>query len=132
MYLLFSIPNKYNIILIYIDQILILIEYNSVSNHIKTFGGNNLTFGQSNTIEFEGSVLARYQELSNKFKSFIYPSSYENDKNNLIVIAEAICFYQNEVVEINKNGSYEAYLNSSDAVNKKIIELFNYNNGPFI
>ncbi|MHB8276977.1 MAG: serine/threonine-protein kinase [Candidatus Humimicrobiaceae bacterium] len=101
--------------------------YNSVTNHINTYGGGNLTFGESNTIEFEGSVSARCQELSNKLKSFNCPSSYENDKNNLIGIADAICFYQNEVVENNKNGSYEAYINSFNACNQKISDLFNYN-----
>lgn len=106
----------------------LLDEYNLVANHIETFGASNITFGESNTIEFEGSVLVRYQELSNKLKNFSCPSSYENDKNSLIVIADAISFYQNEVVEINKNGSYEAYVNSFNAVQSKVSELFNYTN----
>jgi len=104
----------------------LLNEYNSISNHINTYGGGNVTFGESNTIEFEGSVLVRYQELSNKLKNFSCPSSYKSDKNNLIEIADAICFYQNEVVDINKNGSYEAYVNSFNACNQKISDLFNY------
>ena len=105
----------------------LLDEYNSVVNHINTYGGKKLNFGEPNSIEFEGSVLARYQELSNKLRNFSCPSSYKNDKNNLIGVADAICFYQNEVVEINKNGSYEAYVNSFNVEYQKISDLFNYN-----
>jgi len=106
----------------------LLDEYNSVTNHINTYGGENLTFGQSNTIEFESSILARYHELANKLRNFKCPSSYINDKNNLILIAELICFYQDGILNSNKSYNYNAYINNFNACYKKISELFDYTN----
>jgi len=106
----------------------LLDEYSSVSNHINTYGGKNLTFGEPNTIEFEGSVFVKYQELASKLRNFSCPSSYEDDKSNLIGIAETICVHQNEVVNNNKNNNYDGYITSFYACNQKISDLFNYYN----
>jgi len=106
----------------------LLSEYNSVANHIRTYGGKNLTFGKANAIEFEGSVLVRYQELANKLRNFSSPSSYKSDKNNLIVSAESVCFYQNEIINNEINNDYNAYINNFNACNKNINDLFVYSN----
>ena len=106
----------------------LLNEYNSVANHIKAYGGENLIWAQSNSIEFEWSVLARYQELVKKLRNFSCPSSYENDKNDLIGIAESVCFYQNEIVNNEKSDDYNAYINNFNACYQKISDLFDYYN----
>ncbi len=104
----------------------LLDEYKILVDKIVIYYNENYVFGQIQTIRFEEEILLNYKELANKLRSFNCPSSYINDKNNLVEITESICFYQGQIIKSHMVNDFDLYEYNLNKIINKIDELLNY------
>ena len=64
----------------------ILDKYNSAVNHMNTYHKENWVFNDPEEIALEETFLIKLRELSDELKSFSYPDSYTNQRNNFVNI----------------------------------------------
>jgi hypothetical protein len=106
----------------------LLNEYELAFNHMNVYHKEGWIFNDPNEIALEETFLVKLQELSDKLKSFSYPQSLINRRNNLISAAGEICIYKEAQINSMKNSDWEGNVNNHNSFSQALDSLYyNYN-----
>lgn len=106
----------------------ILDEYNLAINHMNTYHKENWIYNDPSEIALEETFLVKLQELLNQLKNFNYPSSFTNERNNIVNLFEQMCSYKQQQIECCKNNDYSNNIVNFNAFVDTVNKLFNYYN----
>jgi hypothetical protein len=106
----------------------LLDEYNLAFNHMNVYHGEEWIFNNPDHIALEVTFLVKLKELSNKLKSFSYPQSFVNYRNNLVRSSEEICIYKEAQINCMKNNDWNGNVENHDLYSKAVDNLWYYYN----
>lgn len=106
----------------------ILDEYNLAINHMNTYHKINWIYNDPSEIALEETFLVKLQELLSQLKSFDYPNSFVNERNNMVNLFEQMCNYKQQQIECMRNNDFNNNTANYNAFEATANSLFDYYN----
>jgi len=103
-------------------------EYNLAINHMNTYHKNPWIFNDPEEVALEETFLTKLYELLNQLKNINYPSSFSNERNNLVNIFEQMCNYKEQQIDYCKKDDFNNNKIMETKFEEAVNNLFNYYN----